>query len=420
MPGTLRAGCFRWLLGVAHFAIDGNEGIVEVYASSINRPDPDDYILDNYLGMHRSDPAIVAAATAPERQAESTIQDSGFQEGDFEGLGSLHGDAMATVFPDFADDVYALWKTMVTDPATILSTLWDFTGDVELVADSDNTLVQLTQTADTSLGQNVLIGGNAAALQFDLTVTAAQAGQTLEVLFNDELLTTVPLDDKPRAVAVPLSIPVAQLAGSDGLMTFRLTGPTATPSVVRIDNIELTAPLAPADFDQDGVVDGADFLAWQRGMGAMSGAARPDGDADGDGAVDGDDLTLWRDGFGNASNLVSGLSSSVAAGRSADALAPQPTWFIVEPTVAAGRAPFSRVQSRQAAGEEGLVQTATARATPQVLAWALDALSPLAERAAAESLEAQLANGVPLSAVLEIDELMTDWPTVSRRASRAI
>jgi hypothetical protein len=210
-------------------------------------------------------------------------------------------------------------------------------------------------------------------------------------------------------------------AASDGVTPdFDLNDVELTFELAQAINNELIGANSPADFDQDGVVDGADFLAWQRGMGVMSGAARPDGDADGDGAVDGDDLTLWRDGFGNASNLVSGLSSSVAAGRSADALAPQPTWFIVEPTVAAGRAPFSRVQSRQAAGEEGLVQTATARATPQVLAWALDALSPLAERAAAESLEAQLANGVPLSAVLEIDELMTDWPTVSRRASRAI
>jgi hypothetical protein len=55
-----------------------------------------------------------------------------------------------------------------------------------------------------------------------------------------------------------------------------------------------------ADFDQDGDVDGHDFLTWQRGLGAAGDLA--DGDADGDGFVDGDDLQVWRDQFGTGSN----------------------------------------------------------------------------------------------------------------------
>src|SRR5690606_424638 len=55
------------------------------------------------------------------------------------------------------------------------------------------------------------------------------------------------------------------------------------------------APLvvAPnADFDGNLTVDGADFLAWQRGFGASS-AGRSDGDSNADGVVDASDLAAW-------------------------------------------------------------------------------------------------------------------------------
>lgn len=53
-----------------------------------------------------------------------------------------------------------------------------------------------------------------------------------------------------------------------------------------------------ADFNFDGVVDGSDFLAWQRGFGAAPGSF-PAGDATDDGVVDGDDLGVWQDRFGD-------------------------------------------------------------------------------------------------------------------------
>jgi hypothetical protein len=54
--------------------------------------------------------------------------------------------------------------------------------------------------------------------------------------------------------------------------------------------------VASADFDEDGDVDGADFLTWQRGLGA--GTTHAEGDADGNGAVDVSDLAAWRFQFG--------------------------------------------------------------------------------------------------------------------------
>ncbi|TWU21796.1 hypothetical protein [Bythopirellula polymerisocia] len=55
-----------------------------------------------------------------------------------------------------------------------------------------------------------------------------------------------------------------------------------------------------ADFDGDGDVDGADFLTWQRGFGATTGALRSEGDANSDGAIDQTDLNYWTSGYGSA------------------------------------------------------------------------------------------------------------------------
>lgn len=64
--------------------------------------------------------------------------------------------------------------------------------------------------------------------------------------------------------------------------------------------LEVLAALLGADFNEDGDIDGEDFLAWQTGYGRFpgGGAAHADGDADGDGDVDGDDFLAWHRGFG--------------------------------------------------------------------------------------------------------------------------
>lgn len=68
-----------------------------------------------------------------------------------------------------------------------------------------------------------------------------------------------------------------------------------------IDNVEVSALTAmdDADFDEDGDVDGKDFLAWQRGFGIDDGSAQlADGDATGDGNVDQADLVAWQTQYG--------------------------------------------------------------------------------------------------------------------------
>jgi hypothetical protein len=62
--------------------------------------------------------------------------------------------------------------------------------------------------------------------------------------------------------------------------------------------LNLTGRVESADFDQNGVVDGTDLFAWQRGFGKASGPTLADGDADGSGTVDAADLAVWRNRFG--------------------------------------------------------------------------------------------------------------------------
>lgn len=53
-----------------------------------------------------------------------------------------------------------------------------------------------------------------------------------------------------------------------------------------------------ADFNEDGLVSGADFLTWQGNYGKLLGATHALGDADGDGDVDIDDLAEFQSVFG--------------------------------------------------------------------------------------------------------------------------
>jgi hypothetical protein len=74
-----------------------------------------------------------------------------------------------------------------------------------------------------------------------------------------------------------------------------------------LQNVVDALPGLPGDFDSDLDVEGADFLAWQRGVSTSANAQISDGDANFDEIVDGEDLEIWELGFGTV------LSPSVTA-----------------------------------------------------------------------------------------------------------
>src|SRR5262249_47863414 len=85
---------------------------------------------------------------------------------------------------------------------------------------------------------------------------------------------------------------------------------------------------APADFNGDGVADGADFLLWQQGLG-LPAALKGDGDANNDQVVDAADLAIWEAQFGLAAPAVA--VGSAAAIASANTISP--TRAILSPRI---------------------------------------------------------------------------------------
>ncbi|BBO34904.1 dockerin type I domain-containing protein [Lacipirellula parvula] len=65
-------------------------------------------------------------------------------------------------------------------------------------------------------------------------------------------------------------------------------------------------PAGPAglagDYNGNGSVDGADFLAWQRSFGTAATPAGSGADGNGNGSIDAGDLTVWKEHFGQTTN----------------------------------------------------------------------------------------------------------------------
>lgn len=92
----------------------------------------------------------------------------------------------------------------------------------------------------------------------------------------------------------------------------------------RVDEL---APDFNADFNGDFVVNGADFLIWQRNLGA-SNALLTAGDADRDGIVGAGDLAMWQEEFGLSLETFPGVQSTPPASIATHAV-PEPSALLL-------------------------------------------------------------------------------------------
>ncbi len=67
-----------------------------------------------------------------------------------------------------------------------------------------------------------------------------------------------------------------------------------------------------ADYNHDGIVDGADYVIWRKTLGSVAAPPGSGADGDGSGFVDAGDYTLWRSHFGNPSGAGSGAGLSTS------------------------------------------------------------------------------------------------------------
>jgi hypothetical protein len=88
-----------------------------------------------------------------------------------------------------------------------------------------------------------------------------------------------------------------------GQLVWRATFTDSTTAIM-LSELPIVNPDPNADFDDDGDIDGRDFLIWQRGFGLTGQDDNSLGDADFSGTVDGEDLVIWQDQYGSVPPLV--------------------------------------------------------------------------------------------------------------------
>ncbi|RIK79477.1 MAG: hypothetical protein DCC67_10420 [Planctomycetota bacterium] len=81
------------------------------------------------------------------------------------------------------------------------------------------------------------------------------------------------------------------------------------------------AATAAGDFNGDGLVDGNDFLVWQRNLGRVGTGLPSNGDANGDGNVTAADLDVWKMKFGPPAGAAVAIPEPTALALCAAALA---------------------------------------------------------------------------------------------------
>jgi hypothetical protein len=119
-----------------------------------------------------------------------------------------------------------------------------------------------------------------------------------------------------RMTGLENSNPIFMLFGTPGSSVAALDD-AAVPWVEQQLNL-------PGDYNQNGVVDGADYALWRDTMGQNGTGLAADGD--GNEHVDQADYIFWREHFGEAAQLIvnAGLGSGATAGLPSNAAVPEP------------------------------------------------------------------------------------------------
>jgi len=196
-------------------------------------------------------------------------------------------------------------RSVFHDPVTNNGQLFVLPGSsllaLENLALSGSALVAVSLTSDESLGDGALVEvGGQAQLAGNLQVSlpggyAPQLGDSFQVV--------------AAAGGVSGSFASAALPALGSGLAWDVGYSSTSVTLTIVEG-------AGADFNGDGMVDGADYAIFKGGFGTVAAAARADGDANGDGNVDGSDFLTWQQqagGPGAAASAAGAVPEPTAA-----------------------------------------------------------------------------------------------------------
>jgi serralysin len=247
----------------------------------------------------------------------------GPQLDDIRGIQGMYGDSLEKTFGGLGNDVAARATSLGALNTGESLAIGAAARGTQLVTSTETDFVSIANTADFDWFSFTL----AAPATVDFTLTplggvfnqgvenGAQSSFDANARNNLALAVfgpggTTQLGAATTAAAGQIESLADLALGAAGTYFVRVSG---AADAVQLYELALSATsliVQPpsGDFNDDGLVDGRDFVVWQRGLGA-TGSGLP-ADANNDGVVNAADLSVWRQQFGTL-GTISGAASSV-------------------------------------------------------------------------------------------------------------
>jgi probable HAF family extracellular repeat protein len=171
---------------------------------------------------------------------------SNFIDGSFNTAGMLWNSFKTANIPTVGNPLLQYWAGTVTDPAQLLASSWDVTGDARLARAGASTVAELDQsTPDTSIGQYLELDSQVSAIAFNLSVLSAKSGDKLLVLLNNNVLGSIDLTTAAGRQTVPLT----GYASQRGEIAFQLVGASGDDAKIQLGDLNINESNRPLIID---------------------------------------------------------------------------------------------------------------------------------------------------------------------------
>jgi hypothetical protein len=209
-------------------------------------------------------------------------------------------------------------------------------GDVKTTGDGGTTMIDANMAAASltfndavRIDRNAVLTATVDSITFNGAVTSqANEANNLTIRSDGDVVFQSPVGDA--------------IGGALGDVTIVTAGNVLINSTIEANSLVI---VRPGDYNQNDVVDAADYVLWRKSVGTTGIPAYSAADGDGDTTIDPDDFGVWRAHFGQA-------LSPPAAGTGGDSPAvAQPMLKISEPVA---MAPAEAIAPRFVADSEAI------------------------------------------------------------------